>query len=104
MADNTLWDGKVVTEPQSRDAQTVGILRFNEKLTHDPADDRKKQRDRKDQTDSPFRGFQQRTEGQLAFFFVVNNFFFHKHSLLSMLAIARSDKGVTVTGNILSLV
>ena len=35
MADNTLWDGKVVTEPQSRDAQTVGILRFNEMIAAD---------------------------------------------------------------------
>ena len=37
LADNTLWDGKVVTEPASRDAQTVGILRFNEMTA---ADDR----------------------------------------------------------------
>ena len=35
LADNTLWDGKVVTEPQSRDAQTVGILRFNEMIAAD---------------------------------------------------------------------
>lgn len=29
LADNTLWDGKVVTEPDSRDPQTVGITEFN---------------------------------------------------------------------------
>ena len=29
LADNTLWDGKVVTEPDSRDPQTVGIIEFN---------------------------------------------------------------------------
>ena len=29
LADNTLWDGKVVTEPDSRDPQTVGIATFN---------------------------------------------------------------------------
>lgn len=29
LADNTLWDGKVVTEPDSRDPQTVGIVEFN---------------------------------------------------------------------------
>lgn len=29
LADNTLWDGKVVTEPESKDAQTVGIATFN---------------------------------------------------------------------------
>ena len=35
LADNTLWDNKVVTEPESRDAQTVGILRFNEMIAAD---------------------------------------------------------------------
>lgn len=29
LADNTLWDGKVVTEPDSHDPQTVGINTFN---------------------------------------------------------------------------
>ena len=29
LADNTLWDGKVVTEPDRRDPQTVGIVEFN---------------------------------------------------------------------------
>lgn len=37
LADNTLWDGKVVTDPHSRDAQTVGIERFNDFIA---ADDR----------------------------------------------------------------
>ena len=36
LADNTLWDGKVVMEPESKDAQTVGILRFNEMIAADP--------------------------------------------------------------------
>ncbi len=35
LADNTLWDGKVITDPQSRDAQTVGIERFNDAVAHD---------------------------------------------------------------------
>ena len=35
LADNTLWDGKVITDPQSRDAQTVGIERFNDTVAHD---------------------------------------------------------------------
>lgn len=37
IADNTLWDGKVVQDPLPRDAQSVGILSFNDKIT---ADDR----------------------------------------------------------------
>ena len=35
LADNTLWDGKVVTEPDSRDAQTVGITSFNDMVAAD---------------------------------------------------------------------
>ena len=35
LADNTLWDGKVVTDPHSRDAQTVGIERFNDFVATD---------------------------------------------------------------------
>ena len=29
IADNTLWDGKVTEEVKSKDAQTIGILKFN---------------------------------------------------------------------------
>lgn len=36
LADNTLWDGKVVTEPDSRDPQTVGINTFNNFVATDP--------------------------------------------------------------------
>lgn len=35
-ADNTLWDGKVVEEPLSKDAQTQGILKFNDMIAADP--------------------------------------------------------------------
>lgn len=35
LADNTLWDGKVVTNPHSRDAQTVGIEQFNDFVATD---------------------------------------------------------------------
>ncbi len=35
LADNTLWDGKVVTDPNSRDAQTIGIEAFNDFVTGD---------------------------------------------------------------------
>ena len=35
LADNTLWDGKVVTDPLNRDAQTVGIERFNDEIADD---------------------------------------------------------------------
>lgn len=35
LADNTLWDGKVVDEPHTSDKQTVGILRFNDKIKDD---------------------------------------------------------------------
>lgn len=36
IADNTLWDGKVVQDPLPRDAQSVGILKFNDKIASDP--------------------------------------------------------------------
>ena len=35
IADNTLWDGKVLETPQDSDKQTLGILRFNEKIKND---------------------------------------------------------------------
>lgn len=35
LADNTLWDGKVVEEVAPSDKQTLGILAFNEKIKHD---------------------------------------------------------------------
>lgn len=35
LADNTLWDGKVVTEPNTNDAQTVGIMAFNDFVATD---------------------------------------------------------------------
>ncbi len=35
IADNTLWDGKVVEETFSSDAQTLGILAFNDKIAGD---------------------------------------------------------------------
>lgn len=34
-ADNTLWDGKVVEEPVSKDPQTQGILKFNDMIAAD---------------------------------------------------------------------
>lgn len=36
LADNTLWDGKVLEEPHSSDKQTMGILHFNKKIKEDP--------------------------------------------------------------------
>jgi Predicted O-methyltransferase len=36
VADNTLWDGKVLDVPAATDAQTIGILNFNEKIASDP--------------------------------------------------------------------
>lgn len=36
LADNTLWDGKVVAEPLPQDAQTQSILAFNEYVQRDP--------------------------------------------------------------------
>ncbi len=35
LADNTLWDGKVVTDPDSRDPQTRGIEAFNDFVVTD---------------------------------------------------------------------
>ena len=36
LADNTLWDGKVLEKPHAADKQTIGILRFNDKIKADP--------------------------------------------------------------------
>lgn len=36
LADNTLWDGKVLEEPHPNDKQTIGILDFNDKIKEDP--------------------------------------------------------------------
>lgn len=36
LADNTLWDGKVIEEPTSTDPQTKSILAFNEYVQRDP--------------------------------------------------------------------
>lgn len=35
LADNTLWDGKVLETPHPTDKQTIGILNFNEKIKED---------------------------------------------------------------------
>jgi Predicted O-methyltransferase len=35
LADNTLWDGKVIEEVLPNDKQTLGILRFNDKIKED---------------------------------------------------------------------
>ncbi|MDL2222495.1 O-methyltransferase [Bacteroidales bacterium OttesenSCG-928-M11] len=35
IADNTLWDGKVIEEVHPNDKQTIGILRFNEMIKQD---------------------------------------------------------------------
>ena len=35
IADNTLWDGHVVESPAPRDAQTAGIMRFNDHVARD---------------------------------------------------------------------
>lgn len=35
LADNTLWDGKVLEEPHASDKQTAGILSFNDKIKED---------------------------------------------------------------------
>ncbi|MDH8702109.1 caffeoyl-CoA O-methyltransferase [Dysgonomonadaceae bacterium PH5-43] len=35
LADNTLWDGKVLDEPHQNDKQTIEILKFNEKIKQD---------------------------------------------------------------------
>jgi predicted O-methyltransferase YrrM len=36
IADNTLWAGKVVDQKAQRDAQTRGILAFNDRVKQDP--------------------------------------------------------------------
>jgi predicted O-methyltransferase YrrM len=36
IADNTLWDSKVTQMPDSRDAQTIGIMAFNDHVAADP--------------------------------------------------------------------
>ncbi|MDR1257917.1 MAG: O-methyltransferase [Tannerellaceae bacterium] len=35
VADNTLWDGKVAATPPPADKQTLGIMRFNDKIRDD---------------------------------------------------------------------
>ena len=35
LADNTLWDGKVLVDPHPNDKQTIGIQLFNEKIKQD---------------------------------------------------------------------
>lgn len=35
IADNVLWNGKVVNEPLPKDEQTIGIMQFNEKIKND---------------------------------------------------------------------
>ena len=35
IADNTLWDGKVLTTPQANDLQTIGIKDFNDCVAQD---------------------------------------------------------------------
>jgi len=35
LADNTLWNGKVLETPHPNDKQTLGIIRFNEKIKQD---------------------------------------------------------------------
>ncbi|MBP3471998.1 MAG: class I SAM-dependent methyltransferase [Paraprevotella sp.] len=36
LADNTLWDGHVIEQPCPTDAQTTGIMRFNDRVASDP--------------------------------------------------------------------
>lgn len=36
IADNTLWDGKVLETPLQTDKQTLGILSFNDRIAQDP--------------------------------------------------------------------
>ena len=33
IADNTLWDGHVIEEPNSNDYQTIGIKQFNDMIS-----------------------------------------------------------------------
>jgi predicted O-methyltransferase YrrM len=35
LADNTLWNGKVLETPLPSDMQTLGIVKFNEKIKQD---------------------------------------------------------------------
>jgi predicted O-methyltransferase YrrM len=35
LADNTLWDGKVLKGEEARDPETMGIIRFNEEIQND---------------------------------------------------------------------
>jgi len=35
IADNVLWDGKVLTRPKMNDTETIGIIEFNEFVHHD---------------------------------------------------------------------
>ena len=35
IADNTLWDGHVIEEPNSNDYQTIGIKQFNDMISDD---------------------------------------------------------------------
>lgn len=35
LADNTLWDGKVIEDPIPTDKQTLGIMNFNDKIKQD---------------------------------------------------------------------
>jgi predicted O-methyltransferase YrrM len=35
LADNTLWNGKIMEEPHPNDKQTIGIIRFNEMIAKD---------------------------------------------------------------------
>lgn len=37
VADDVLWDGKVYASPLHHDAQTEGLLRFNDKVASDPS-------------------------------------------------------------------
>lgn len=37
LADDILWDGKVYQDPVPTDAQTQGIVKFNDRVTADPA-------------------------------------------------------------------
>ncbi|MCL1943264.1 MAG: O-methyltransferase [Candidatus Azobacteroides sp.] len=36
IADNTLWDGKILEQPHQNDRQTDGILRFNDMIARNP--------------------------------------------------------------------
>lgn len=35
LADNTIWDGKVLDQPHRSDQQTIGIMAFNDKIKQD---------------------------------------------------------------------